>query len=213
MPRSRPRCTCARWHERWAWKSKCAILARACPKTSSSRMAEPFFRPDTARTRSAGGVGLGLYLCKLVAHAHGGDLFDSQCAAGPVGGGETARKLMRVMAGEAQSAMLRRMNTIPLPGFVAAPTRFLFFTGKGGVGKTSLSTATAIALADAGKRVLAGQHRRGLQPRRNAGRAAVQPAGGRARCARPADAQHRSRHRRRGLPAARARAARSRRQR
>jgi arsenite/tail-anchored protein-transporting ATPase len=34
------------------------------------------------------------------------------------------------------------------------PTRFLFFTGKGGVGKTSLSTATAISLADAGKRVL-----------------------------------------------------------
>ena len=34
------------------------------------------------------------------------------------------------------------------------PTRFLFFTGKGGVGKTSISTAIAIALADAGKRVL-----------------------------------------------------------
>ncbi len=34
------------------------------------------------------------------------------------------------------------------------PTRHLFFTGKGGVGKTSLSTATAIALADAGRRVL-----------------------------------------------------------
>ena len=34
------------------------------------------------------------------------------------------------------------------------PTRFLFFTGKGGVGKTSLSTAIAITLADAGKRVL-----------------------------------------------------------
>lgn len=34
------------------------------------------------------------------------------------------------------------------------PTRFLFFTGKGGVGKTSISTASAIALADAGKRVL-----------------------------------------------------------
>ncbi len=34
------------------------------------------------------------------------------------------------------------------------PTRNLFFTGKGGVGKTSLSCATAIALADAGKRVL-----------------------------------------------------------
>ena len=34
------------------------------------------------------------------------------------------------------------------------PTRFLFFTGKGGVGKTSLSTASAIALADAGRKVL-----------------------------------------------------------
>ena len=32
--------------------------------------------------------------------------------------------------------------------------RFLFFTGKGGVGKTSLACATAIKLADAGKRVL-----------------------------------------------------------
>lgn len=35
-----------------------------------------------------------------------------------------------------------------------APARFLFFTGKGGVGKTSLSTSVAISLADAGKRVL-----------------------------------------------------------
>ncbi|MBL8337857.1 MAG: arsenical pump-driving ATPase [Rhodoferax sp.] len=34
------------------------------------------------------------------------------------------------------------------------PSRFLFFTGKGGVGKTSISTATAIALADAGQRIL-----------------------------------------------------------
>lgn len=34
------------------------------------------------------------------------------------------------------------------------PTRFIFFTGKGGVGKTSLSTASAIQLADAGQRVL-----------------------------------------------------------
>jgi arsenite-transporting ATPase len=54
--------------------------------------------------------------------------------------------------GEFCQAWNMTMNT--LPGFVAAPTRFLFFTGKGGVGKTSLSTATAIALADAGQRVL-----------------------------------------------------------
>jgi len=33
-------------------------------------------------------------------------------------------------------------------------TRYLFFTGKGGVGKTSISCATAIALADKGRKVL-----------------------------------------------------------
>ena len=44
-------------------------------------------------------------------------------------------------------------STVSL-GLLAQPTRFLFFTGKGGVGKTSLSTATAISLADAGRQVL-----------------------------------------------------------
>lgn len=39
-------------------------------------------------------------------------------------------------------------------GFLEQPTRFLFFTGKGGVGKTSVACATAVALADSGKRVL-----------------------------------------------------------
>ena len=36
----------------------------------------------------------------------------------------------------------------------ATSTRFLFFTGKGGVGKTSLSCATALKLVETGKRVL-----------------------------------------------------------
>jgi arsenite-transporting ATPase len=40
------------------------------------------------------------------------------------------------------------------PGLLDQPTRYLFFTGKGGVGKTSLSSATAVALADRGRRVL-----------------------------------------------------------
>jgi arsenite-transporting ATPase len=44
-----------------------------------------------------------------------------------------------------QELMMNYLNTIP---------KFLFFTGKGGVGKTSLSCATAIRLADEGKRIL-----------------------------------------------------------
>lgn len=38
--------------------------------------------------------------------------------------------------------------------FLESPTRNLFFTGKGGVGKTSVACAAAVLLADAGKRVL-----------------------------------------------------------
>lgn len=38
--------------------------------------------------------------------------------------------------------------------FIEQLPRFAFFTGKGGVGKTSLACATAVKLADAGKRVL-----------------------------------------------------------
>ncbi|MBI5757812.1 MAG: arsenical pump-driving ATPase [Planctomycetales bacterium] len=38
--------------------------------------------------------------------------------------------------------------------FLSHPTRNLFFTGKGGVGKTSLACAIAVSLADGGQRVL-----------------------------------------------------------
>ena len=33
-------------------------------------------------------------------------------------------------------------------------TKYLFFTGKGGVGKTSIACATAVGLADNGKKIL-----------------------------------------------------------
>ncbi len=47
-----------------------------------ARLAEPFYRPDSARTRQSGGVGLGLYLCRLVAEAHGGRLEIRRAAPG-----------------------------------------------------------------------------------------------------------------------------------
>jgi signal transduction histidine kinase len=43
-------------------------------ESALQHLAEPFYRPDSARSRATGGVGLGLYLCKLVAQAHGGSL-------------------------------------------------------------------------------------------------------------------------------------------
>jgi arsenite-transporting ATPase len=49
--------------------------------------------------------------------------------------------------------MLQRRKVLRMKFLNLAP-RFLFFTGKGGVGKTSIACATSIQLATAGKRVL-----------------------------------------------------------
>lgn len=51
-----------------------------------------------------------------------------------------------------QQVLLSRKGQIMK--FLEQPPRFLFFTGKGGVGKTSIACATAIQLAEAGQRVL-----------------------------------------------------------
>jgi signal transduction histidine kinase len=42
------------------------------PEDQLPHLAQAFYRPESARTRATGGVGLGLYLCKRVAQAHGG---------------------------------------------------------------------------------------------------------------------------------------------
>ena len=44
------------------------------PPEHLAQLAQAFYRPDSARQRTTGGVGLGLYLCRLVAQAHGGRL-------------------------------------------------------------------------------------------------------------------------------------------
>jgi signal transduction histidine kinase len=52
------------------------------PDAQLQQLAQAFYRPDSARTRTAGGVGLGLYLCRLVAQAHGGTLTLRNAAPG-----------------------------------------------------------------------------------------------------------------------------------
>ncbi|MDF3823300.1 sensor histidine kinase, partial [Leptospira sp. 96542] len=52
------------------------------PEGQLAQLAQPFFRPDAARSRGTGGVGLGLYLCRLVAQAHGGSLTLSNAQPG-----------------------------------------------------------------------------------------------------------------------------------
>ncbi len=44
------------------------------PPAALAQLGQPFYRPDEARTRGEGGVGLGLCLCRLVAEAHGSEL-------------------------------------------------------------------------------------------------------------------------------------------
>jgi arsenite/tail-anchored protein-transporting ATPase len=46
------------------------------------------------------------------------------------------------------------LQSIPALGWAGWGTRYLFFTGKGGVGKTTTASAVAVALADAGRRTL-----------------------------------------------------------
>jgi signal transduction histidine kinase len=47
-----------------------------------ARLSEAFYRADAARQRSTGGVGLGLYLCRRVAQAHGGTLMIRNASPG-----------------------------------------------------------------------------------------------------------------------------------
>lgn len=51
-------------------------------EAQAQQLGGAFYRTDAARARSTGGVGLGLYLCRLVAEAHGGTLAVRNAAPG-----------------------------------------------------------------------------------------------------------------------------------
>jgi signal transduction histidine kinase len=52
------------------------------PQEQRAHIGEPFYRSDASRTRETGGTGLGLYLARQVARAHGGDLALADSAGG-----------------------------------------------------------------------------------------------------------------------------------
>jgi signal transduction histidine kinase len=52
------------------------------PEEHLSQLSNAFYRADAARLRATGGVGLGLYLCRLVAQAHGGRMDFRNAAPG-----------------------------------------------------------------------------------------------------------------------------------
>ena len=71
----------ARWADGWL---QLAVRDHGpgVPPAQLGRLAEPFYRPDAARQRATGGVGLGLHLCRQVAQAHGGHLEFEDAAPG-----------------------------------------------------------------------------------------------------------------------------------
>ena len=53
------------------------------PEAELARVGQPYYRPDASRSRTTGGVGLGLSIANDIAHLHGGRL---QLANRPTGG-------------------------------------------------------------------------------------------------------------------------------
>ena len=76
-----------------------ADLGPGIPPEHLAAVTEPFHRPDAARTRASGGVGLGLSLARLVAEAHGGSLrvdSDPVKVPGTPGDGDAATRVTSV---------------------------------------------------------------------------------------------------------------------
>jgi len=56
------------------WQLEVQDHGHGIPPEHLHHITEPFYRADSARQRETGGYGLGLYLCRVIAEAHGGTL-------------------------------------------------------------------------------------------------------------------------------------------
>lgn len=56
------------------WALQVRDFGPGVEQTHIKQLTQAFYRPDSARARPQGGVGLGLYLCDTIAKAHGGSL-------------------------------------------------------------------------------------------------------------------------------------------
>ena len=57
-----------------AWTIRVSDCGPGIPPDQAEFIGEAFYRGDPSRTRGTGGSGLGLYIARLVAEAHGGSL-------------------------------------------------------------------------------------------------------------------------------------------
>ncbi len=65
------------------WRLQVCDHGHGISATHLQHITEPFYRADSARQRETGGYGLGLYLCRVIAAAHGGQLHvESRAGAG-----------------------------------------------------------------------------------------------------------------------------------
>ena len=64
----------SRHRQRDTWETQGGHIEPGETPEQAARAFEPFYKADQARTRQAGGAGLGLTLCRQIAQLHGGTL-------------------------------------------------------------------------------------------------------------------------------------------
>lgn len=62
------------WQEKQLIKIEIKDYGEGIAEQHLQHLCEPFYRVDSSRQRQTGGYGLGLYLCRMIAEAHGGKL-------------------------------------------------------------------------------------------------------------------------------------------